>query len=43
MSTNEEKKEQAGKELTGEELEKVSAGSWLGNIWNRIKGAGDGG
>ena len=43
MSTNEEKKEQPGKELTVEELEKVSAGSWLGNIWNRIKGGGDGG
>ena len=41
MSTNEEKKEQSGKELTGEELEKVSAGSWLGNIWNKIKSFGD--
>ena len=42
MSTNEEKKEQSGKELTGEELEKFSAGSWLGNIWNKIKSFGGG-
>ena len=29
------------KELNRDELEKVSAGSWLGNIWNKIKSFGD--
>ncbi len=25
------------KELSPDEIEKVSAGSWLGTIWNKIK------
>ncbi len=29
------------KELNRDELEKVSVGSWLGNIWNKIKSFGD--
>ena len=28
-------------ELNLEETEKISAGSWLGNIWNKIKSSGD--
>ncbi|MCR5162222.1 MAG: hypothetical protein K6C06_10660 [Lachnospiraceae bacterium] len=35
----EQKKEK--QELNQEEVEKISAGSWLGNIWNKIKSFGD--
>ncbi len=29
-------------EITPADMEKVSGGSWLGIIWNKIKGFGDG-
>ena len=37
METN---KDTARTELSMDELETVSAGSWLGNLWNKIKSFG---
>ena len=39
MEQMEQKKEK--KKLNQEEAEKISAGSWLGNIWNKIKSFGE--
>lgn len=38
MEQMEQKKEK--QELNLEEAEKISAGNWLGNIWNKIKSFG---
>ena len=40
MEQKKEKKNER-QELTQEEAEKISAGSWLGNIWNKIKSFGE--